>query len=74
MRDDVAKLKIIIKVKHCHKPYLALKHISNNNFVSIAGSIDYNYLKKKYDIKHPTIVAAHDIKKPNIVSINVIDM
>lgn len=57
MRDDVAKLKIIIKVKHCHKPYLALKHISNNNFVSIAGSIDYNYLKKKYDIVYDVLGA-----------------
>lgn len=57
MRDDVAKLKIIIKVKHCHKPYLALKHVSNNNFVSIAGSVDYNYLKKKYDIVYDVLDA-----------------
>lgn len=41
---------IEIELKHCHKPYLALKRISNDTFVSIAGSIDYNYLKKKYDI------------------------
>lgn len=46
---------ININLKHCHKPYLALKLQEDGSYCSIAGSSNLYYLKKKYDIVYDVL-------------------
>lgn len=42
-------MKVIINLKHVHKPYLAVKKNEAGNYETIAGGDKY-YMMKKYDI------------------------